>query len=175
MRLTADAPEAALRKLAAGVYWGGAPEFPELAIALLSEDRRRNLYQAAALLGELYRLAQSLGERAWDFVDQVALYVLADHDAGALMLDSAFAGTGELYFRVRLCDPALDAADRLFSDAPLFLPRLCAAPDTPVRLKLLGDGEAAMAVLLRAIALPMPEAAALTIDVYAEAAEAMAG
>ena len=172
--LTDSAPEAALRTLAKDVYWGGAPQFPALVIALLSQDRQRNLLQAVTLLGELQRLARSLGERAWDLVDQVTLYVLADHDAGALMLDSAFAGMGELYFRVRLCDPALDAADRLFSDAPLFLPRLGAARDAPVRLKLLGDGETAMAVLLRAIALPMPEGAAVTIDVYGRAAEAMA-
>lgn len=166
------APEAALRELSKKVYWGGAPRFPALVIALMSEDRRRNLFQAAALLGELQRLARSLGERAWDLVDQVDLYVLADHDDGAL-LDSAFAGMGELYFRVRLCDPALDAADRLLSAAPLFLPRLNAAPDAPVRLKVIGCGDAAMAVLLRAIALPMPKG--LSIDVYGPGAEAMAG
>ena len=165
-------PVRALRELAQGVYWGGAPQFPELVIALLSEDRRRNLYQAVALLGELQRLALSLGERAWDLVDQVRLYVLAEREYGALLLDAAFGGMKELYFKVRLCDPAQDAADRLFAAAPLFLPRLRGAEDAPVRLKLIGCGEAAMAVLRRAIALPMPEGA-LSIDVYGDDAEAM--
>lgn len=173
-RGTDDAPEAVLRKLAAGVYWGGAPRFPELVIALMSEDRQRNLFEAVTLLSELQRLAQSLGERAWDLVDAVELYILADHDEGALLLDSAFAGMAPLYFRARLCDPALDAADRLLSAAPLFLSRLRAPADAPVRLKLIGCDETAMAVLRRAIALPLPDAAAFAIDVYGEDAEAMA-
>lgn len=167
-------PDRALRTLAQGVYWGGAPRFPELVIALLSEDWRQNLRDAVSLLGELQRLARSLGERAWDLVDAVELYVLAEHDYAALLLDAAFAGMGELYFRLRLCDPALDAADRLFAQAPLFLPRLRAAADAPVRLAIVGCGEAAMAALRRAMALPMPEGAALSIDVYGEGATAMA-
>lgn len=170
---TDDPPEAALRGLAKGVYWGGAPRFPELVIALLSDDRQRNLFQAVTLLGELQRLAQSLGERAWDLVDAVELYVLAGHDDGVLALDSAFAGMAPLYFKVRLCDPALDAADRLFSAAPLFLPRLRAPEDAPVRLKVVGCGEEAMAVLLRAIALPMPEAADFCIDIHGVGVAAM--
>ena len=170
---TGRPPEAALRDLAQGVYWGGAASFPELVIALLSGDGRKNLCQAVALLGELQRLAQQLGDRAWDLVDQVELYVLAEHDYAALLLDAAFAGMGELYFRVRLCDPALDAADRLLSRAPLFLPRLSAAADAPVRLKIVGCGDVAMAVLRRALALPMP-AGALTVDVYGAGAGAMA-
>lgn len=172
-RTTQEAPEAALRKLAQGVYWGGAPQFPELVIALLGDDRQRNLFQAVALLGELHRLAQSLGERAWDLVDQVRLYILADHDEGALLLDSALAGMAPLYFKARLCDPALDAADRLFSAAPLFLPRLRAPEDAPVRLKLIGCDATAMAVLLRAVALPLPESAGFTVDVYGRGAGAM--
>ena len=172
-RTTGAAPEAALRELTTGTYWGGAPEFPELAIALLSPDERRNLCDAAALLGELQRLAQSLGERAWDLVDCVRIYVLAAHDDAALLMDAAFAGMGKLYFRVRVCDPALDAADALFAAAPLFLPRLRAAEDAPVALKLVGCGDAAMAVLRRAISLPLPEAADRTIDVYGEGATAM--
>ena len=130
VRLTQADPRLALRALTKDVYWGGAPRFPALVIALLSDDRQQNLLQAAALLGELQRLAQSLGDRAWDLIDRVELYVLADHDAGSLLLDSALAGMGQLYFRVRLCDPALDAADGLFNAAPLFLPRLH-APQEP--------------------------------------------
>ena len=166
-------PDSVLRELSQGVYWGGAPRFPELVIALLSSDWRQNLRDAVILLGELQRLAESLGDRAWDLVDQVSIYVMAEHDYAALLLDAAFAGMGELYFRVRLCDPALDAADQLFADAPLFLPRLRAPEDAPVRLKLIGCADAAMAVLRRAVALPLPEQAALTIDVYGEEAEAM--
>jgi len=172
-RLSDRPPELELRRLAREVYWGGAPRFPELVFALLSGDRQRNLLQAATLLGELQRMADALGERAWDLVDQVRLYVLADHDEGALLLDSAFAGMDRLYFNVRLCDPALDAADRLLGEAPLFLSRLGGPEDAPVRLKLVGCGEAAMAVLRRAVALPMPPAAGLAIDVYGAGAEAM--
>ena len=166
-------PEQALRALAQGVYWGGAPRFPELVIALLSDDWRQNLRDAVALLGELQRLARSLGDRAWDLVDAVELYVLAEHDYAALLLDAAFAGMGELYFRLRLCDPALDAADGLFAQAPLFLPRLRAASDAPVNLRIIGCGDVAMAVLRRALMLPLPEEAALSIGVYGEGAQAM--
>lgn len=173
-RATEDSPEAVLRRLAPGVYWGGAPTFPALVIALMSDDRQKNLMDAVVLLSALQRLAQSLGERAWDLVDAVELYILADHDAGALLLDSAFAGMAPLYFKAWLCDPALDAADRLFSAAPLFLPRLRAPSDAPVRLKIIGCGEASMAVLLRALALPLPESAAATIDVHGPGTEAMA-
>lgn len=164
--------EKALRELAQGVFWGGAPQFPELAVALLSDDGRANLRDAVAVLGELQRLAKQLGERAWDLVDAVDVYVMAEHDYGALLLDAAFAGMGELYFRVRLCDAALDAADALFAAAPLFLPRLRAASDTVTALKIAGCGDAAMAALRRALALPMPEGM-LTVDVYGEGAEAM--
>lgn len=167
-------PEQVLQKLARSVYWGGAASFPPLVIALLSEDKQRNLIQAATLLSELLRLAHALGERAWDLVDQAEIYLLADHDEGGLLLDTLFSGEEELYFRVRLCDPALDAADRLLSAAPLFLPRLGRPADAPVRLKVIGSGEAALAVLRRAIAMPLPEAAQRSIDVYAEDAEAMA-
>lgn len=166
-------PEIALRELSAGVFWGGAPQFPELTIALLSPDWKRNLANAAALLGELARLANSLGERAWDLADAVRIYVLASHDDAALALDAAFAGMGALYFPLRLCDPALDAADRLFSAAPLFLPRLRAPEDTPVRLKIIGSGDVALAVLRRAVALPLPEAAGFSMDVYGADATAM--
>lgn len=172
VRPTPNPLQQTLREMAKDVYWGGAPRFPALVIALLSDDRQQNLLQAAALLGELRRLAQSLGDRAWDFIDRVEMYVLADHDAGALLLDSALSGMGEFYFKVRLCDPALDAADHLFSGAPLFLPRLQAVREDPVRLKVIGTGETAMAVLLRAIALPMP--GTLAIDVYGAEAGAMA-
>ena len=164
----------ALRELAQGVYWGGAPRFPELVIALLSDDWQDNLCQAVALLGELQRLAQSLGDRAWDLVDQASIYVMAEHDNAALLLDAALAGMGELYFRVRVCDPALDAADQLFASAPLFLPRLRAAEDARVRLKLIGCGDVAMAALRRAVALPLPEGA-LSVDVYGGDAGAMGG
>ena len=54
-------------------------------------------------------------------------------------------------------DPALDAADELLSTAPLFMPRLHAAPDAATRLKIIGCGDVAMAVLRRALSLPMPE------------------
>lgn len=172
VRLTPNPLQLTLREMAKDVYWGGAPRFPALVIALLSDDRQQNLLQAAVLLGELRRLAQSLGDRAWDFIDQVEMFVLADHDAGALLLDSALAGMGDFYFKVRLCDPALDAADHLFSAAPLFLPRLQAVREDAVRLKVIGTGETAMAVLLRAIALPVP--GTLSIDVYGAGAEAMA-
>lgn len=168
-----DAPEQALRELARGVYWGGAPAFPALVIALLSEDRRNNVLQAVALLGALRQLAEALGDRAWDLVDAVRLYVLADHDAAAPLLDAAFAGMGELYFQLRLCDPALDAADRLLAGAPLFLPRLRMAEDAPVRLKLIGCGDVAMALLRRAMALPVPAGAEVTVDVYGAGADAM--
>ena len=167
------APEAALREMAKLMFWGGAARFPELTIALLSPDRQQNLTQAVALLGELRRLAEGLGERRWDLVDAVRLYVLAANDDAAPLLDAAFAGMGGLYFQLRLCDPALDAADRLLSAAPLFLPRLGAAADAPVRLKIVGCGDAAMAVLRRALALMLPEAAAFTVDVYGDGAEAM--
>lgn len=169
-KVSALAPEKALRALSQGVYWGGAPQFPELQIALLSADGRQNLRQAVAVLGELQRLAQSLGDRAWDLVDAVEIFVLAEHDYAELLLDAAFAGMGELYFKLRLCDPALDAADALFTQAPLFLPRLNAAPDAPVRLKVIGGGDAALAVLRRAIALPLPEGIERGADVYGEGA-----
>ena len=171
-RATADAPEKALRALAEGVFWGGAPQFPELVIALLSEDWRQNLRDAVALLGELHRLARSLGDRAWDLVDRVELYVMAAHENAALLLDAAFAGMGEGYFKVRICDPAEDAADGLLASAPLFLPRLRAAADAKVALKLIGCGDVAMAVLRRALMLPMPEGT-LSVDIYGEGAEAM--
>jgi len=171
-RLRDVAPQRALRELTQGVYWGGAPRFPELVIALMSADRQRNLYQAIEVLGELQRLAESLGERAWDLVDQVSIYVLAEHDYAALLLDAAFAGMGQLYFKLRLCDPAMDGADQLFASAPLFLPRLRAPEDTPVAMKLIGCGDSAMAVLRRAVALPLPEGA-LSIDVYGEGAGQM--
>ena len=170
--VTAASPDRALRELAQGVFWGGAPQFPELVIALLSADWRQNLRHAVALLGELQRLARQLGDRAWDLVDAVSLYVLAEHDYAALLLDAACAGMGELYFRVRLCDPALDAADGLFAAAPLFLPRLRTASDAVTALKIVGCGDVAMAVLRRALALPMP-AGALTVDVYGAGAGAM--
>ena len=165
-KLRAEPPEAVLRAMSRDVFWGGALAFPELTVALLSGDRERNLCQAVALLGELQRLAQSLGDRAWDLVDCVSIYVLAGHDDAGPLLDAAMAGLGQLYFRVRLCDPALDAADRLFAAAPLFLPRLSAPEDAPVRLKIVGCGDAAMAALRRAMALPLPEAAARGIDIY---------
>ena len=117
-RPTRMTPDAALRELAQGVYWGGAPQFPRLVIALLSDDKNGNLYQAIAVLGELQRLAQALGDRAWDLVDCVELYVLADHDYAALLLDAAFAGMGPLYFRVRVWDPAAGAAATGFAPAP---------------------------------------------------------
>ena len=173
-RFSPLSPDRALRELAQGVYWGGAPQFPELVIALLSADWRQNLRDAVALLGELQKLARSLGDRAWDLVDAVELYVLAEHDYGQLLLDAAFAGMGELYFRLRLCDPALDAADALFAQAPLFLPRLRAASDAPVNLVIVGGGDAAMAVLRRAMTLPMPEGATFTIDLWSEGADAVA-
>ena len=166
-------PERALRELARGVYWGGAPTFPPLLIALMSPDRMANVMQAVALLGALRQLAAELGERGWDLVDAVRLYVLAGHGDAAPLLDAAFAGMGDLYFRLRLCDPAVDAADQLLSAAPLFLPRLRAPQDTPVRLKLVGCTDAALALLRRALALPMPPEADLTIDVYGAGAAAM--
>ena len=169
----AASADAALARLAEGVYWGGAPRFPRLLVALMSGDEARNVRDAVGLLVALRRLAESLGDRAWDLVEQVRVYVMARQEYAAPLLDAVFAGMAPLYFRLRICDVALDAAERLLASAPLFLPRLRAPEDAPVRLKLVGCGDAAMAVLLRALAQPLPEAAELGVDVFGEGAEAM--
>ncbi|MBQ3423862.1 MAG: hypothetical protein IJH38_01530 [Clostridia bacterium] len=170
-RVTEGDPASAVQTLAEKVYWGGAAAFPPLLIALMHDDGRRNLLQAVALLARLEQLARALGARAWELVDAVQIYVLADHEEGRLLLDTAFSGMDRLYFRLRLCDPALDAVDALLSRAPLFLPRLGDGNAAPVQLAILGSGDVAMAMLLRALALPMP--ADTRIRVYSGDAEAL--
>ena len=171
-RIRQMAPDIVLSEMLRDRFSPRTPVFPGLTVALLSEDLRENLLQAVAILSELQRHAALLGDRALDLVERVEIYVMARHDEAAPMLDAAFAGMPSLYFRVRLCDPALDAADQLFATAPLFLP-LLDAPEGGVRLNLIGCGETAMAVLRRSLALPMP-AGALSVAVFGDDAAAMA-
>ena len=173
-RLREEAPEEVLSEMLPSLYPAGGEEYPRLAAAFLSDDMRRNLRETLAALGHLRSYAAALREDAWRMADAIDLYVLAEHDGAAAMLDAALAGLGALSFRVRLCDPTGDAADELFARAPLFLPCVAAPEDGRVRMNLIGCGDAALAVLRRALALPMPEEADLSVCVWGEGSERMA-
>lgn len=163
----------ALEALAERIFARDAQDFPQLTIALLSADAHDNLYQCIAALQTLKRQAARLGERRWELVDAVSIYVEAEHDYAALMLDAAFEGMTGLYFRVRLCDPAQDSADQLFSTAPIFLPCLRDADIKNIRMVILGTSDLAMAILRRAISLPIRGDHEMSIAVFGEGAERM--
>ena len=173
VRLRGDSPAAALAELLPRLYPAGGGEYPRLAVALLSDDPRANLSDAVAALGEMRAHASLLREDAPRMADSLDVYVLAEHDGASAMLDAALAGLSGLCFRVRLCDPAWDAADELFSRAPLFLPCLQSPEDGRVRMNVIGTGSAAMAVLRRAVSLPMPEEADLSVCVFGEDSDSM--
>lgn len=153
-----------------------APErelFPELVISLMSEDQEQNLLQAAEVLRILEETVLKLGQRKWDAVQSVMIYVRAEHEYGSWMLDAAFAAIHSVTFPLRLCDAAYDGADQLFQTVPLFLPCL-EHPDTDtVRLVVLGNTPEAMAVVQRAIALPLSPRCRVTISVFGENSNVM--
>lgn len=146
---------------------------PQMNFALLSDDRADNLRQAVSLLAALQSIARRLGSRKWELVEQVDIYVLAEHDHAAMLLDSAFAGMGELYFRLRLCDSAVDAAQHLFAEAPLFLPCLRSGGAEALRMVILGSSDAAMAALRQALALPLPAEQNAGITIFCPDSERM--
>ena len=161
----------AMQALSEQLFAPDAPAFPQLTVALLSESAQDNLFQCLAVLQALKKLAIRLGERRWELTDAVSIYVEAEHDYAAMMLDAAFEGMRGLYFRVRVCDPAQDSADQLFSTAPLFLPCLRDPEQKKIRVVVLGTTDLTMALLRRAVSLPLWGEHELSIAVFGEGAE----
>jgi hypothetical protein len=164
---------AVLKDLADDLFAPEKAEFPKLTIALLSEKKQENLYQCISVLRVLEKHAARLKDRRWELVDAVSIYVEAEHDYASLMLDAAFENMRGLYFRVRLCDPTQDSADQLFSAAPLFLPCLQQPDVRNIRLVILGTSDLAMAIVRRAISLPIHGEHEISISVFGEGAENM--
>ena len=162
-----------LHPMAAAIFAPEREQFPELVISLMSEDQEENLYQAAQVLQVLQGYVLKLGSRKWDAVQSVMIYVRAEHEYGSWMLDSAFAALQSVAFPLRLCDEAYDSADRLFHTAPLFLPCLEHQEAETVRLVVLGNTPEAMAVVQRAISLPLFPQNRVQIDVFCEKAGEM--
>lgn len=162
-----------LRALAEKVFLVEGDAFPELVISLLSENQRDNLYQAVNTLRILEEAVRPLGIRRWKAAQAVRIYVRAEHDSSALMLDAAFSGLRGITFSLRLCDPAWDSADQLFSAAPLFLPCLRNPSAEAVNIVVLGTSRTAMAAIQRAIALPLPENHPVSIHVFGDDADEM--
>ena len=155
------------------LYAADCAEFQPLTIALMSDDRQMNLMQCVRVLKVLEAVANRLGLRRWDLADAVSIYVCAEHDYAALMLDSVFESMNGMYFRVRLCDPAWDAADKLLASAPIFLPALKNPDIKDIRMVILGTSDTAMAVLRRTIALPLPERYNVSVSVFGRNASDM--
>lgn len=158
----------ALGPLAEKIFTPERETFPELVIALLSEDQEQNLYQAAQVLRTLEQYVLKLGQRKRDAAQAVMIYVRAEREYGGWMLDAAFAGLQSVAFPLRLCDPAYDSADQLFHRAPLFLPCLKHRETDTVRLVVLGTTPEAMAVVQRAISLPLSQQCQVNIHVLGE-------
>ena len=168
-----DAAQSAAQ-LAQALFTDDREVFPRLDIALLSQDQQDNLNQAIAVLGALEQAALRLGRRKEEMVDCVTIYVEAEHTYASLMLDAAYAAARCAAFSLRLCDPNRDSADQLFYNAPLFLPCLRNPETEQLHLVILGTSPAAMAVLQRAVSLPLTEKHSVTISVLGEDAEVMA-
>ncbi len=144
-----------LRELVRDRFGPDRETFPELIVALLSEDRQDNLCLAAAALGVLEQAAAALGSRKWDLVRAVRIYAAADRETGALFLDAAYDTFTGAAIPLRLCDADQDAVEELFAAAPLFLPCMGQKAAPSLRLVILGNTETAMAALRKALCLPL--------------------
>lgn len=157
-----------LAALVGQLYSPEAGEFPELVIALLSADQDDNLLRAVDALKTLEIQARALGTRKRDMARKIMIYVEAEFEYASLMLDAAYASVRSVTIALRLCDPARDSADALFASAPLFLPCLRDPDAEKVHLVILGTSDTAMAVVQRAISMPLSEKHPVTISVIGE-------
>ncbi|MGN1002531.1 MAG: hypothetical protein ACI4PC_07140, partial [Oscillospiraceae bacterium] len=162
---------AVLDRLAPEVFAPGQTAFPRLILCLMSDNWEHNLHEAVAAIQSLDRIVSGLGGRKQEASGAVQIYVAAEHDYASLILDAAMAGCKGTTFPLRLCDPACDSADELFSAAPLFLPCLTHAETEEIRLVILGTTETALRVIQRALALPLPKPCRVTVTVLGEDAE----
>ncbi len=159
-----------LSALVGRLYTQEAEAFPELIIALLSSDQDDNLLRAVDALKVLEIRARALGKRKWEMAQKITIYVEAEYTYASLMLDAAYSSVRSVTIPLRLCDPARDSADALFASAPLFLPCLRDPDVEEIHLVVLGTSDTAMAVVQRAISMPLPEKHPVTISVIGERA-----
>lgn len=162
-----------LSALVGRLYTPETEDFPELIIALLSSDQDDNLLRAVDSLKTLDIRARALGKRKWEMAPKVTIYVEAEYTYASLMLDAAYASVRSVTIPLRLCDPARDSADALFASAPLFLPCLRDPDAEKIHLVILGTSDTAMAIVQRAIAMPLSEKHPVTISVIGENAKGM--
>lgn len=137
-------------------FSGEGAQAPQLIFAFLSSDQEANLEFAAAALQLLTECAQALGEPAcWRLAENTRLYIQGSHSFAGMILDSAYAGLGRLYFPIHLIDPDRTAAQQLLAQRPLFIPLLQEKESRTINLIILGTSECAMHIAREAAALYM--------------------
>ncbi|GAU75611.1 tetratricopeptide repeat protein [Fusibacter sp. 3D3] len=141
---------------------------PDLLFFLFNPNQDQNLSETVSLLEYLYKLKK---EEVYEQMDAVGLsnrsrfFVKSEIEFATLILDSVLSGMRDCFFAVRICDPAKDAAEKLLSIAPLFLPCLKEGAPKNIGLVLFGSSESVLWLIKDAISVAYMEGISLSITV----------
>lgn len=123
-----------------GAVISTAKEGYKVKFLLFEKDNNGNLEDCLNLLDMLYKCRFSNIYEQRMVSENIDIYVCADFDFASTLIDSAINRSDDVYYRVHICDYNKMAAQKLLSEAPLFIPSLIDGSD--VNLVIIGINEA---------------------------------
>ncbi len=103
---------------------------------LFGKDNNGNLEDCINLLDILHKCKFSNNHERKMVIENIDIYVWSDFDYASTLIDSAINTNKDAYYRVHICDYNKMAAQKLLTEAPVFLPNL--ADDSDVNIVILG-------------------------------------
>lgn len=109
---------------------------------LFEKDNNGNLEDCLKLLDMLHKCRFSNTNEQRMISENIDIYVCADFDFASVLIDSAINISEDVYYRVHICDYNKMAAQKMLSEAPVFLPKLIDGSD--VNIVIIGINKATL-------------------------------
>lgn len=122
-----------------GAVISTAKEGYKVKFLLFGKDNNGNLEDCINLIDMLHKFRYSHDSERKKVAENIDIYVCADFDFASTLIDSAINTIDDVYYRVHICDYNKMVAQKLISEAPVFLPRLIDGSD--VNIVIIGINE----------------------------------
>lgn len=133
-----------------GAALSTAKEGYKVKFLLFGKDNNGNLEDCINLLDMLYKCRYLNDSERKTVSENIDIYVCANFDYASTLIDSATNTRDDVYYRVHICDYNKMVAQKLLSEAPLFIPSLIDGSD--VNLVIIGINEATLKLTEEVIA-----------------------
>ena len=116
-----------------------AKEGYKVKFLLFGKDNNENLEDCINLLDMLHKCKYSNCFERKKVSENIDIYVCADFEFASTLIDSTINTINDVYYRVHICDYNKMVAQKLISEAPIFLPHLIDNSD--VNIVIIGINE----------------------------------